>query len=461
MFLRSSARPRSVVLLAAASTFALILAGCGSAGSGAQPPPSQKPDALAAARAAAAEAAGGVKLGGTLNLLGVLSDQQLDAYLGTLKPFEDATGVTIKYESTRDVLAVLQTRIAGGNPPDVVSDPSAGQISQLGAQGKLVALDQVLGMDQFRSDYPAGLIDLASANGHVYGVFYNSAVQGLVWYDPKNYKGPTSPASWSELTRWTTQTAASGKTPWCIGLESGPASGWPGAVWIEQFVLQQDGGEVYDQWWQGKLPWSSPEIQAAFQQFGGIATDKTEVSGGPTAVLTTSFNTSPLGLVASPPTCDLHVQADFLGNALAQEVPGVKPGEDINFFPFPPLDPARAGSVEISGEVLGLLKDTPQGRAFMKYVATPEFSTLVAGTGQWIAANKRTDLAAYSTTLSKKAAQIYANARTVRYTAQNAMPPAMSQAFLTAVLAYVKDPSTLDQQLATLDGVRAKAYPSG
>jgi len=123
-------------------------------------------------------------------------------------------------------------------------------------------------------------------------------------------------------------------------------------------------------------------------------------------------------------------------------------------------DPVEVGQRVRPGEVLGLLKDTPQGRAFMKYVSTPEFSTLVAGTGQWIAANKRTELSAYTTPLSEQAAQAYADAKTVRYTAQNAMPPAMSQAFLAAVLAYVKDPASLDQQLATLEGVRATAYSS-
>jgi alpha-glucoside transport system substrate-binding protein len=452
----ASSRPRRPTITVAVVAAALALVACGNSGAGA--PPAQKPDALQAARDAATRAAGGAKLGGTLNLLGVLGDQQLAAYLGTLKPFEEATGVTIKYESTRDVLAVLQTRIAGGNPPDVVSNPSAGQISQLGGQSKLVPLDSFLDMTAVRADYPAGLLDLASSGGHLYGVFYNSAVQGLVWYDPKNYTGPKTPASWGQVTAWADQTAAGGKTPWCIGLESGPASGWPGAVWIEQFVLQQAGGEVYDQWWQGRLRWTSPAIRTAFENFGRIATDPKQVSGGPTAVLTTSFTNSPHGLVASPPTCQLHVQADFMGNALVQEVPGIKAVDDIDFFAFPPLDPARAGSVEISGEALGLLKDTPQGRALMKYVSTPEFSTLVAGTGQWIAANSKTDLDAYTTPLSRKAAQVYANGKTVRYAAQNAMPPAMSQAFLAAVLAYVKDPSTLDAQLAALEAARLKAY---
>jgi alpha-glucoside transport system substrate-binding protein len=313
-------------------------------------------------------------------------------------------------------------------------------------------------MDGVRAEYPAGLVDLVSAHGKLYGVFYNTAVQGLVWYNPTAYDGPTSPASWQELTDWTSDIAAGGHTPWCIGLESGPASGWPGAVWIEQFVLQKAGGEDFDRWWQGELPWTSPQIRAAFQAFGAIATDDAQVSGGPTTVLTTSFNISPQGLVASPPSCYLHVQADFLGNALAQEVPGVTPVTDIDFFPFPPLQPDRAGSLEISGEALALLKDTPQGRAFMRYVTTPEFSALVAGTGQWIGANQATPLDAYSTPLSRHAAQVYADATTVRYAAQNAMPPAMSQAFLAAVMAYVNEPGSLDSELATLESVRLTAY---
>jgi alpha-glucoside transport system substrate-binding protein len=109
MTLRSFA-PRFMLratVSAAIAALALAVAGCGATGTATQAPPTQAPDALQAARNAADRVAKGAKIGGTLNILGVLGDQQLKAYLTTLKPFEDATGVTIKYESTRDVLAVL------------------------------------------------------------------------------------------------------------------------------------------------------------------------------------------------------------------------------------------------------------------------------------------------------------------------------------------------------------------
>ena len=82
---------------------------------------------------------------------------------------------------------------------------------------------------------------------------------------------------------------------------------------------------------------------------------------------------------------------------------------------------------------------------------------MVAGTGQWIGANKQTKLTAYTTPLSRKAAEVYAGATTVRYTAQNSMPLAVNQAFLKAVLGYVKDPGSLDAQLARVDEARRSA----
>jgi alpha-glucoside transport system substrate-binding protein len=440
---------------------ALALAGCAADTEPAAAPPQAAHSAVEAAKQAAVKAARGQRPGGTVNLLGLLSGPQLDQYIGTFKPFEDATGIKIKYESTGDLFAVLQTRLAGGNPPDAVSDPSAGQLRQLAREGKLVPLDTVLDMAAAKRDFPAGLLDMTTVDGKLYGLFFNTAVQSLVWYDPKRYDGPKPPATWAELSQWASRAAASGKTPWCIGLSSGPNSGWPGAAWIEQLVLKQSGPAVFDAWWQGRQPWTSPPIRQAFQTFGAIATDPRKVAGGPTGVLSSTFNQSPLGLYAKPPACYLTVQADFLGAMLVQTVPGVKPVEDISFFPFPSIDPRYQGLLETSGEAIGLLKDSPQTQAFARYLATPEFSALVAATGQWLGVNKQVGPEKYPSELGKRVATLYRDAPDVRYAAQASMPLPMETAFFKAVLAYVKQPSRLDTILADLERTRRTAYPTG
>ncbi len=448
--------------ICAATTAALVLAlsACADDDTATTPPLAQQTlpaDSVEAAAAAARKAANDQQIGGTLNLLGILSGDNLTKYLQTLKPLEQATGIAIKYETAGDLIAVLQTRVEGGNPPDVVSNPSAGQMRDLAEKGSLVPVDPMLDSGAVRENYPKGLLDLTTVNDKSYGLFVNTAVQGLVWYDPKTYDGPKPPASWDALGAWAATASGKGRAPWCLGLESGPASGWPGAVWIEQLMLQRLGGDAYDRWWRGELPWTSPEVRQAYAAFGKVATDAKLVSGGPKGALTTNFGESPNGLFGKPPACQLHLQADWVGNAMAAAVPGVKPVEDIAFFGFPAVNPQYAGTLEITGEVVGAFRDSPQVQAFMRYVSTPEFSSLVAKTGLWLGANRKTPLTAYSSPLSRQAAEAYSKAPDVRFGAKDAMPAAMSQAFLKSVMDYVRNPGRLDAILVSLERTRQSA----
>ena len=405
-------------------------------------------------------AADEAQIGGSVNVLGVLSGDNLEAFLGAFAPFEEATGITIDYEGTFDLLAVLQTRLDGGNPPDIVSNPSAGQMQTLAADGELLALDEIVDVTAVESDFPASLVELASSGDSIYGIPGTTAVAGLVWYNPTQYDGPTG-GTLDELTAWADAAAADGRTPFCIGLESGPVSGWPGASFIQQFMLQQSGPDAYDRWWQGELPWTSPEVRQAFESFGAYATDDAYVAGGPEAALTTNFATAGVGLFDDPPSCYLHVQGDWLGNAMVATVPDIEPVTDVDFFLFPSASADVEPGIVTSGETFGAFIDTPQTRAFIEYVASPQFSELIAGTGLWIGPNRQTPLEAYTSELSRKAAEAYLEADTVVFGAQDGMPAAMSTAFHEAVMSYVADPDALDDILTSLDEVQATAYAGG
>jgi alpha-glucoside transport system substrate-binding protein len=405
-------------------------------------------------------AADEAQIGGSVSVLGVLSGDNLEAFLGAFAPFEEETGITIEYEGTFDLLAVLQTRLDGGNPPDIVSNPSAGQMQTLAADGELLALDEIVDVTAVESDFPASLVELASAGDSIYGIPGTTAVAGLVWYNPTQYDGPTG-GTLDELTAWADAAAADGRTPFCIGLESGPVSGWPGASFIQQFMLQQSGPDAYDRWWQGELPWTSPEVRRAFESFGAYATDEAYVAGGPEAALTTNFATAGVGLFDDPPSCYLHVQGDWLGNAMVATVPDIEPVIDVDFFLFPSASADVEPGIVTSGETFGAFTDTPQTRAFLEYVASPQFSELIAGTGLWIGPNRQTPLEAYTSELSRKAAEAYLDAETVVFGAQDGMPAAMSTAFHEAVMSYVADPDALDDILTGLDEVQATAYAGG
>jgi alpha-glucoside transport system substrate-binding protein len=460
-------------LATAAITLALIVAACGG---GASPSPSAQPtgttsspaatssDAAAPssdpldAKAAALQAAGGKQLGGSVSMVGVLGGKELDAFLTIMAPFEEATGTKVEYESTRDLGAVLQTRVDAGNPPDLVSTPAIGQMADFARAGKVVDMSQFLDMSQLAKDYDPGLIDAASVDGKLFGVFDAVNLGALLWYNAKSYPGPKEPQSWDELQAWAATTAGSGTPPWCIGLESGPASGWPGANFITDLVVRQAGAEKYDQWWQGQLTWTAPEIKKAFETYGAIATDPKMDNGAPAAVLATGFANAADGIWASPATCYLHPQANFMGGLIIGNHPELKPIEDVDFFPLPDFDPAAKGVRQISGEIVGMFNDTPQARALVTYLVTPAAQALIAKTGNWLSANKRVPADSYPSPFTAKASKVLASAGSVHYYGNALMPQAMSDAFWKAVLDYTKEPAKLDSILAGLDAVQKTAY---
>lgn len=183
---------RRVLTGAIAAVAVLGLAAC-SSGAGSTPTATtsantQNAALISAAKDAATKIAGGQTIGGKVTLLGALGGDQLDQYLAAFKPFEEATGIKVEYEGTRDMLSVLQTRVQGGNPPDVVSNPSLGQMRQLIKDGKLLALNDVVDVEQVKKDYDSGLVELGSQNGTLYGLMQTSALKGMVYYNPEKYQ---------------------------------------------------------------------------------------------------------------------------------------------------------------------------------------------------------------------------------------------------------------------------------
>ena len=391
-------------------------------------------------------------------MLGVLGGPELDAFLTVMAPFEEAVGTTVEYESSRDLGAVLQTRVDAGNPPDLVSTSGIGQIADFAQAGKAVDLATFLDVAQLQQDYDPGLLESASVDGKLFGIYDAVNVGSLVWFNPKTYDGPMAPASWDELQAWASSKASAGSTPWCIGLESGPASGWPGANLINDILIRQAGPEVHDQWWRGELPWNSPEVKAAFETYGAIATDPKMVAARRIRWSPRRSPPRPTGSGPSPPTCSLHPQANFMGGIITGNNTALVPIDDVDFFPLPAFDPANPGIELVSGEIVSMFNDTPQARALVTYLATPAAQALIAKTGNWLSANKQVGGDQYPSPFTGKAADTLADAQSVHYYGVSLMPQAMIDAYWKAVLDYTRDPSRLDEILAEADAVRQTAY---
>lgn len=349
--------------------------------------------------------------------------------------------------------SVLQTRVDGNNPPDIVTSAQVGQLTELVKNGDVLPLTDLVSAEAL-THYPDSVLDIVKKDSTPYALMHASALKGLVYYNPSHYDGPTDPKTWAELTAWTTATAKEGHTPWCIALESGSASGWPATGWIEELFLTSAGADAYDKWTRGEISWTSQEMKTAWETFGAVAANEDMVNGGPVAAISTNFIKGLLPMWSDPPRCSLAMQADWLPATVSTRVEGIEVGKTIDFFIAPPVKPENEGLIEISGNILAAFKDSPEVRAFMEYMASPEAQNLVAQTGLWLPTNSAVADDAFPSPDRLAQAQIIKESTGVFFDASDTMPSAENEAFWAATLEYVDDPTQLDTILADLEKIR-------
>ena len=450
--------------LTATAVLALVVAACGgnntggattapSADTGASPAESSAP-AESGSPGASASGSGFQfeQLGGEVSVLATWTDVEEENFRAMVQPWLDGTGVKLNYTGNRDLGTQITTGIASGNLPDVAGLPGPGQMQTWYDQGALKPLDFV-DYATYESSTPAGFAALGkAADDKLVGIFTKGAVKGLIWYNTANWTG-AAPATWDELNT-TARAAATGDTKeWCIGVESGGDTGWAGTDWIEDIVLRQAGPDVYDKWVKGEQKWTSPEIKAAFQTFSDAVAN---AYGGSDYIVTTNFGKAANPMFADPPGCLLHHQASFITSFFQDEANAAP--DDYDFFPFPDINPSFAGGVTGGGDLFGMFNDTPQARSLIQYLLTPEAQQIWVEKGGFISANKNVPVDAYPDEISKKSAEILANAKTFRFDASDLMPSEMNKAFFKSIVDLAQDPSSLDAILAQLDEVQAGAY---
>ncbi len=387
----------------------------------------------------------------------VWSGQELQAFQDVIAQFEKETGIQVTVEPVgRDLPTYLVTRFKSGNPPDVAAMPNPGQMKQFAVQNALVPLENIVNL----KEQPKGFVDLATVNGHVYGIFMDADVKSLVWYDPKVFaaKGYKVPTTWDELIALTQQIARSGGTPWAIGLESGSASGWPGTDWIEDLMLRISGPQAYDLWVQHKISWLNPCVKAAWEAFGEIALNSKYVYGGTAGELSTNFGDAANPLFTNPPGAYMLKQATFMQSFIQKANPNLKPGVDYDIFPFPPMGPGMPLPIEGSGDLMSVFNNTPAAQALIKYLASAEAQTIFAKKLGKLAVNKTVNPNIYTNPITKKAFQILSSAQVFRFDGSDMMPAQVGAGtFWTGVLDYING-TPLDTVLTKIEQSAKEAY---
>ena len=136
----------------------------------------------------------------------------------------------------------------------------------------------------------------------------------MVWYpkaafDEAGYKVPET---WDDMLALSDQIVADGSTPWCVGFESGGATGWPATDWMEDIMLRTAGSETYDKWVAHEIPFNDPAVVHAGEVFGDIMFHEGYVLGGAEPTPDIAFGDAPAPMFDKPaevlaaPAGELH-----------------------------------------------------------------------------------------------------------------------------------------------------------
>jgi len=361
--------------------------------------------------------------GTVVTMTGPFTDEDAVKFDSSVAAFEEATGIDIQYEGSKEFEATITLRVEAGDAPDIVDFPQPGLLSTFVARGEVVDVSTFLPQSSF-DNYNQSWWDMGTMAGPdgdiVAGVWHRFNAKSQVWYPQEEFEaaGYAIPETWDDLIALSDLIVADGDKPWCVGIESGAATGWPATDWLEEVMLRTTSLENYDAWVKGDLPFSSPEVMHALDVLAELWKDD-YVYGGSEAIVTTFFGDAPTPMFEDPPKCWLHKQGNFITSFFPE---GVVAGTDYGFFYLPGIDEAYGSPYLVAGDIMAMFNDRDEVRATMEFFTHGEALKEWLAAGGALSMHMDTDLGWYTDEIEKGVATLVSNATSVRFDGSDLMP---------------------------------------
>ncbi len=319
-----------------------------------------------------------------------------DNFQKVLNRFEEMTGVTVAYTPTGvDKAAFLKGRIAQGNAPDVALLPNPGLMTELARQGLLEPLDDALG-GTIDANYQPVWRELGTVDGKLYGVWFKAANKSTIWYNVQAFEtaGLDVPSTWDEFKQ-TVKTIR--------------ASGIP-AISV---------GGLDDQLAKHEIPWTDTSVKQALAVLGEVLTEE-NLAGGVEGTLSTNFQASVRQVFAHPAKAAMVYEGDFVISVITGET-DAKLGEQADFFEFPSINGSSRAIVG-GGDIAVLLRDSPTGKALVRFLASAEAGEIWVKQGGTMSPNRQVDLSVYQDDVTRRSAEALVTSEIFRFDLSDLVP---------------------------------------
>jgi alpha-glucoside transport system substrate-binding protein len=385
--------------------------------------------------------------GQTVTVAGPWIGPDRDLVVRMFDYFEAATGATVEYSGSDSFEAETRRAARTGGLPNVSVFPQPGLLADMAAAGNIAPLGEDTA-EWYRENYAAGesWVSLATSYNEqageeaINGLFYKVDVKSLVWYSPPIFEelGYEIPETMEELIALSDQAVEDGFTPWCIGIGSEGATGWPATDWIEDIMLRTQPLETYDAWVANEIPFTDPAVVNAIETFGSFARNEDYTGMTPAEIVDNDFREAPDGLFTFPPECLMHRQASFIPTFFPE-------GAEYDFFYFPPYESEDLGNPVLgAGTVWGITEDSPDedseaARVLIEFLKTPIAHEVWMAQSGFLTPHEGVNTDLYATETLEGMGEILLNATSFRFDASDLMPSEIgTSAFWTSMVEYMR-----------------------
>ncbi len=310
------------------------------------------------------------------------------------------------------------------------------------------------------SDYGAAWNNLVTSNGKLYGVWFKGANKNTIWYNPAEFAAAgikKTPTTWQGLIADAATLKASGITPFSLCTDIG----WPVADLWQNVYLKTAGAASYDSLATHSIPWTSPTVTTAFTTLAQLVGNPSYLLGGTKGALSETYPLCADKVFPKPgtmPQAAMVIEADFVVSEIVSNEPSatagtvgaggkactVNPSQNpcYDFFPFPApaADAKNTSAIQGAGDVAMMLRSTPQAKALIKYLGSPEAGDIWAHIGGFASPNKLVSLSDYPDPVTRADANELVHASSFVFSLddqQGSWEPSLWQDMLN----FVKNPS--------------------
>jgi alpha-glucoside transport system substrate-binding protein len=377
------------------------------------------------------------------------SQQNLDA-LG------EKYGVRI---STRQVsFEITAAEQATQELPGDIFVIGASELPKFSTAHPLVDLRPFVDETTMLGDYGAHLVSLSrigengewpSDSGPIHGVFVGLQPKSLIWTNEPEFTdlGYEAPSDWASFMSLANEMVADGQTPFCLGIESANADGWPVTDWVETVVLRTAGPDFYDQWMNHLVPFDDPLVVNAIRTVG-------EMVHTPGFLDTTPAQAADRLFIFALDA--FFTNSECLMTPWDSSLPGIVDaahGNPVDTFGFPAFGLGHDDALVGGGGIAVAVTDRPEVRKVMAALASADFGAASAQL-EWpgdLPVNARFDTTKMiNPVVEKIAGELQAGVRSneLRLDASDAMPAEIGQgAFWAGMVRLFREgsPENLDQ----------------